>query len=352
MVTLRLAKFLIFFSMVALPLCADFTYQSTSRITGGVLTSAMKFAGAFSKDARKAMDPIAATTAIKGNRMVHRSADLATIVDIDKETITNVDFAKRTYSVMTFAQMKQMMDDASQKMQQKAGNDPAADLKFDIKLKDTGASKSINGNNAHEVVMTMTMQGTDAKSGAKGGIDMTTDMWIAPNVAGYQEVRDFYRRMGEKLAWMPAANPMINRPDMQRAMAEMYKEGSKLDGMPVYQTMRMGGNMEGMPTDDSAQQTSRSRSSAPPTSVGDALGSALGGRLGLGGFGRKKKEAPPATDTAAAAPADSNSAAGSLMEMTTEVNSMSTATADAAMFEVPAGFAQVQEDPAHPGRRR
>ena len=27
---------------------------------------------------------------------------------------------------------------------------------------------------------------------------ITTDMWIAPGVPGYQEVRDFYRRMAEK----------------------------------------------------------------------------------------------------------------------------------------------------------
>src|SRR4051812_48899152 len=70
---------------------------------------------------------------------------------------------------------------------------------FDVKVNDTGQSKLINGNNAHEMIMTITMQGADPKSGSKGGIDMTTDMWIAPQVAGYQEVRDFYRRMSEKL---------------------------------------------------------------------------------------------------------------------------------------------------------
>ncbi|MDQ2899446.1 MAG: hypothetical protein M3Y07_06545 [Acidobacteriota bacterium] len=73
-------------------LYGDFTYQSTGKITGGALVGMMKlsFAGAFSKDARKVMDPISSTTSIKGNRMVTKAADSSTVVDIDKETITTV----------------------------------------------------------------------------------------------------------------------------------------------------------------------------------------------------------------------------------------------------------------------
>lgn len=327
---------------------ADFTYESTTRVTGGALVGMMKFAGTFSKDARKVMDPIPSTTSIQGNRMLHKTADSASVIDLDKETITHIDYTKKTYSVMTFAQMKQAMDEMSQKMQQQKGSGgQQVDAQFDIKVDDTGNRKTINGNAAHEVIMTFTMQGTDAKSGAKGGMDMITDMWIAPKVAGYDQVRDFQRRMSQKIAWMPGANPMINRPDMQRAMAELSKEGSKMDGMPVYETIKMGGRMEGMP--DSPPAQSSRNSSPPPTSVSDALGSALGGRLG--GFGRKKKDTPPPADSSATS-TEANSASGSLMEMTMEVTSYSSAPANSALFEVPAGFSQVQEDPMRPNRRQ
>ncbi len=347
----------------AAPLYGDFTYQSTSKITGGALVGMMKFAGAFSKDARKVMDPISSTTSIKGNRMVTKTADSSTIVDIDKETITTVNFAQKSYSVVTFAQMKQAMEEMSQKMQQQkgGGGQPPPDMQFDIKMNDTGQTRTINGNNAHEVVMTMTMQGADAKSGAKGGLDVTTDMWIAPKVAGYEEVRDFSRRMGQKIAWSPMSNPLINRPDMQRAMAELSKEGSKMDGLPVLETIKMGGKLEGVPDTSSSgttsSQTSSRNSSPPPASVSDALGAALGGRLGgLGGFGRRKKDAPVA-DSGSNAPAASGdggptSVSGSLMEMTREVTNFSSAPADPSLFDVPAGFSQVQEDPMHPSRRR
>jgi hypothetical protein len=346
---------------------ADFSYEQTTKITGGAMVGMMKFAGAFSKDARKAMDPVKSTTSIKGNRMAHRTADSGSIIDLDKETITQINYTKKTYSVATFAQIKQAMDDMAQKAreqktagtEQKGNSGEQVDMHFDVKVNDTGQSKLINGNNAHEMIMTMTMQGADAKSGAKGGLDMTTDMWIAPQVSGYQEVRDFYRRMSEKLEWTPGANPiMMSRPDMARAMAQLYKEGAKLDGMPVYETIKMGGKMEGTADASGSQpqsqsQTQASRDSAPPpTSVTGALGAALGGRLG--GFGRHKKQAPADSDTNTPPPSSdtgSSAASGSLIEMTTEVLSYSSGPADSSAFEVPSDFSQVQE-PLHPGSAR
>src|SRR5262252_3344660 len=83
---------------------ADFSYQEKSTITGGALLSMMKVVGVFSKQAR---EPIEAAVAVKGNRMVHRSAHNASIIDLDSQTITHVDFEKKSYSVMTFEQMKQ-----------------------------------------------------------------------------------------------------------------------------------------------------------------------------------------------------------------------------------------------------
>ena len=43
---------------------ADFRYQETTKITGGAMVGMMKFAGAFSKDAKKAMEPITSTVVL------------------------------------------------------------------------------------------------------------------------------------------------------------------------------------------------------------------------------------------------------------------------------------------------
>src|SRR5438874_2023795 len=69
---------------------ADFTYTETTQITGGSMLGLMKMAGAFSKDARKAGEPIVSTVAIKGNRMAHVNPTSTEIIDLDAETITTI----------------------------------------------------------------------------------------------------------------------------------------------------------------------------------------------------------------------------------------------------------------------
>src|SRR5215475_11927477 len=76
------------------PLLADFTYNETSTITGGMMARIMKVAGVISKQAR---EPIQSTVSVKGDRMVYRSANHASIIDLPSQTITSVDLQKKTY---------------------------------------------------------------------------------------------------------------------------------------------------------------------------------------------------------------------------------------------------------------
>ena len=91
---------------------ADFKYDQSSRMTGGSMMAMMKMASRFSKGA---MDPVNSTIAVKGNRMVMNHGKTATIYDLDKETITEVNFEKKEYSVTTFAEMKAFMEKAAKK---------------------------------------------------------------------------------------------------------------------------------------------------------------------------------------------------------------------------------------------
>jgi hypothetical protein len=319
-----------------MPLFADFSYQETTRITGGALMSAMKVAGVFSKQARQANEPIQSTVAIKGDRMVHRSPQHATVIDLATQTITTINMEKKTYSVMTFDEMKQMLQQMSEKMHQNKGQ---GEMNFSVSANATGKTKQIAGLEAKELVLKMTMTGTDEKSGQKGSMVITADSWIAPQAPGYKEVRDFQRRMAEKLNWTPGGNMFANRPDIQQGMAEVYKESAKLDGMPVFQTTVMGA--EGTaPVDRSDQpQGAQAQQQSDKPSVGSALGGALGGRFGLG---RKKSQEQPAQQPASQG--NTAAASGALLEMTTEMSGFSSAPVDASQFDVPAGFKKVDPD--------
>jgi hypothetical protein len=263
------------------------------------------------------------------------------------------------------------MQKASEKM--KTGD---ADVSFKADVKNTGATKQISGFEAKQTILTLTMEGTDKKSGNKGAMVVTTDMWLAPSMAGYREVRDFYMKMAEKMSWSPNSGIFgalaAQQPGMSKGMAEVSKEMSKLDGVPVLQIVRMGGAGEGMPSDadmaaaqkqmEEAQRQQQAQQ--PATSVSDAAGTAAsgaatsrtgrlggiaGGLGGFGGFGRKKKQAEeqaPQQAQSQPAPAapGSSAAPGTLIELTTEMTSFSAAPVDASKFDVPAGFKQVEHD--------
>ena len=319
----------------SLPALADFSYQETSKITGGMMAGVMKFAGAFSKQAR---EPIVSAVAVQGNRMLHGSEHNASIIDLDKETITQINFDKKQYSVMTFAQMKQMMEQMSQSMKS-SPDAQKADVQFKVSVKDTGATKGIAGYDTREMILTLEMESTDPQSGARGGMVTTSDMWLAPKASGYNEIADFRKRMAQKLEWAPGMGMMGNRPDMNKGMAELAKEGSKLNGMPVFQTVTMGFHSEGQPQGGQAAQQQQPQQEKP--SIGSLLG----------GFGRKKKSQDEQSAEGGAPPADSGDASGALMVMTTEMSGFSSAPVDASKFQVPAGFKEVAPEAAQHRRR-
>ena len=133
----------------------DYTYQQTTQITGGSLLKMMKSVSVFSSQARHMGDPVVSTIYLKDNRLANVSAENIQIIDLDKETITQIDVTKKTYTVTTFAQMKQAMENARAQMQQQAAKQqtqPAANpdaqnvkTSFDVKVRNTGAQKEISG---------------------------------------------------------------------------------------------------------------------------------------------------------------------------------------------------------------
>ena len=322
-------------------LLADFSYEQTSKITGGMVASLMKVAGAFSKQAR---EPIRETIAVKGDRMWTGNDMHGQIIDLAKETITTIDFQKKTWSVMTFAEMAQMLDQMSKSMKQNKD----ADVHFKVSANATGQTRQIAGVEAREMLLKMEMEGTDKQSGQTGGMVITTNIWMAPKAPGYDEVRDFHRRMAEKLNWSPGSGSIgAGQPEVAKGLAEVYKEAGKLDGMPVLQETKMAGQGQPAPQPDGQtqaqpqqqqqQQPQTQSQDQPATSPRAAIGGALAGRFGLG----RKKQTQQDTSSSQSASAP-QSGPGSLLEMTTEMSNFSPAPVDAARFEVPAGFKQIE----------
>lgn len=321
-------------------LWADFSFQQTTQMTGGMLKS-MAF---LSKQLR---EPMRSTVSVKGDRMATISEFRGSIIDLAAETITEIDFQRKTYSVMTFAQMAAALEALQAKAQSRKGGGAEMQMTIQPSVKETGQTRVINGVETREVMLTIEFVATNSDNNQTGTAMATaSDMWLAPDVPGYDEVRSFHQRMAAKLNWTPGGNPMLgSSQNSGKAMAEMYKEMSKLKGIAVLQVtkMNLGGAIP--------QGEQPSASSTPPPPPPDqqtqqdkpGIGGALG-RLGrLGGLGKKKQD-DSSTSQPAADSGQGQTPGGppTMMETTTELSGFSSDAVDASKFDVPAGFKQVE----------
>ena len=347
---------------------ADFHYQETTQVTGGSMMGMMKMAGTFSRQARDIGAPTVSAVYVQRNRMARINAQTMEIIDLDKETITNIDMQRRTYTQMTFEQMRQQFQQAMQQMKEKQAEQPAApaqpqppsnvQMQFKVNVRNTGATKQVSGLDATESILTMQMIGTDTTNGQEGAFAITNDMWFVPEIPGYGEIRDFYMRMGAKMGDIFSGNGLSSsfagmQPAASQGMSQMVKEMSKLKGIPVEQVMRMGATANGEPLPAASEAPLPPTPSAPPPpsagevaqqSASSTIASKLGGFGigGFGGFGHKKQQAPPPPADDDSATTQQTPTATVLMESTTQLTEFSSAPIESGKFAIPAGFTEVQ----------
>jgi hypothetical protein len=316
---------------------ADFQYTENSKITGGAAAGAMKFAGVFSKDARQATHGTESTISLKGNKLRREnSLGTAEIIDLDGRRIIHIDDKKKTYSIMTFDEMRQQMEEARRKAaeQQAKHNKDQGQVKIipKIQIAAGSGSKRLLDYTAKEmkVRVDMEMQSTDPQAkGQSANMWVNSDSYIAP-VKGYDEMKRFYQRLAKELDWVPGA-VFGGNPQIAPAMVEYRKSAASLNGMPLLSMVSVG--MAGQPGAPQASQDDQKSSGGNPITHG------------IGGiFGKKKnKDKDNATqDDSSKSSAQGSSSAGSLLDTTIEVTSVSTNAVNASLFEIPQGYKQVQ----------
>jgi hypothetical protein len=259
---------------------ADASFQSTSQITGGTMVDQLKSFSFLGKSMNNLFAPTNSLTMVHGNQKAVVNKDSTEITDLDKETITHIDTVKKTYSVVTFAQMRQAFANAPKQLEQvqakaqaaPANQQPAmpSNLKtsFEVSAKNTGVTKVVNGISAQEQLVTMQMHMTDTSAPPDQATTityvLTTDAWIAPDPPEIKEIQDFDLRMGKKMmqgvdmsAFTSAFSSMRansspglaqmfgSKPGSAEAMEQMGKEMAKLKGTHIMDVTRMGGSGSG-----------------------------------------------------------------------------------------------------------
>jgi hypothetical protein len=347
------------------PVRADLKYEETTKITGGMMQSMSKVMGVFGM---KGMNNMGTANFLKGDCMrtdhfMGNELTTTDIVCIDRDQIISIDHKKKTYSVITFEQMREQMEKAMQEAMQRRSQmgeaqkqPPPSDVKVEPKLtvKDTGETKVINGYNAKRYLMSFELETQNQQNKDQGSMGMDGDVWMSKDVGSFEERTAFYAKYTQKMASPEMAEKMrelslgLQDPRMGQGLGAMKQHVDKMEGVAVLTiasfkvsgTSSQPNQQPGSSQTQQQQKPSSSETSADSQSISGNLGKVFGG---LGGFGRKKKKAdePQAADTSQSGPASSSSGAPAsmdLMQITTELKSVSRAGLDSSIFELPKGY--------------
>jgi len=269
-------------------------------------------------------DGITSTVAVKGNRMARIGEKNGQIIDLSEEKVYTLDIGKKEYTVMTFAEFRQMMEEARKKAQEQAAQaspqdkqaaqDAAKQLDFTVDVKETGQTKSVIGHTAREVVMTIAMHEKGKKIEESGGMILTNTLWIAPKIAALDEMYDFQMRYIKALnlgamidpqqaGAIAAMIPGIGQMGEKLAAERRKLEGTTLSTTSVFETVKSPEDMKRAEAQN-------------PAGGGGGIGGMLAGKLMKKGPVQQRTKALTTTnDTLSIAP-----------------------TANAADLAIPAGF--------------
>ena len=250
---------------------------------------------------RAAKDGVVSTVSVKGDRKATWKGETGQIVDLNEEKVYDIDVRNKTYAVTTFAELRRQMEEARKKAAAQAppetGQPPAQagapQVEIEVDLKESGQKRVVNGFDAREVVMTITVHEKGKTLATSGGFVITSNTWLTSSIAGMAEVAAFDRRYAEKLSSplmldaQQLAMVLAMYPMMREALAKLEAANVNMNGTAVSTVVKF----EAVANAADAQQAN----SQPPESNPGITGlGGLGGRLGRRLINRGKDN-PPAT---------------------------------------------------------
>ena len=268
----------------------------------------VKFEGALGRvvnifGGRTARDGVVSIVALKGDRMLSTTGDTGQIIDLADEKVYNLDLKGKTYTVITFDEMRRQMQEAMAKAEkdaaaakpapepakpEKPSGEPQKEYDVDFTITSGTGARQIAGHDTKESVATVTVREKGKTLQEAGGLVLETHMWLAPKVPALQDLTTFRMRYAEKVYGpvMTQATPSMTQamamyPQMKDAMAKLAEEGKKLDGTPLFTEMVF---QVAAPPESASAKAEQKQEPTP----------SLGGLLGGLGRMRKKNDQPAA----------------------------------------------------------
>jgi len=314
---LSILAFSILFGLAG-PVAADVTYEEETSMGGLMQMMGMG-------------KPTKSMTRVSGDFMRADNGDQATITDLAGEKILTLDTKEKTYTVMTFAEMKQKMEQAILTVKGKTAEKPKSapsmpstdvSMKTDAHVTDTGRSQTLQGLLCKQYLLELNVNVESQKDQRAGTMSTLSEMWMAKDVPGSAEVNAFHRRMAEKMGTASIAQQWAaggGQGPAQSFGADMQKmadEMKKMEGQAMRTVMYVG-----------------DAEAAKKEALGEVLPQPEGGG-GAGGIAEMLKKMQQNQGQGGSAPGQG----GVMMKVTTETTKISTDPIDPAVFAVPGDY--------------
>ena len=260
---------------------ADVKTEEKSLVTlGGMLGRMMNLFGG-----KAAKEGVISTVAVSGDRKMNANDTHGQIIDLNEEKIYDLDIKKKTYTVTTFDELRRKMEEMEAKAKADAAKAPKEEqpetqgkqMELDFDVKTTGQTKTINGFDTREVVITVTAREKGKKLEDSGGMVMTVDNWLTKSQPALKEIADFDRRYFQKLAGptiqmdaQQLAAAMAMMPGLKEAFARVNKEA--LDGTAIQSTTTVDAVKSAEQVKQAQAGNSAGAEAANPTSVTGIMG--------------------------------------------------------------------------------
>jgi len=310
---------------------ADVHSSSTTRMEfKGTVGTMMKFFGGDK--------PIRSETFLKDRMLRTDTMDKkdhlvrSEIIDLERELFISMDHKEESYSQMTFAEWREMIEEQMKDLEQKQAeadkNSNEVEWTFDVNISRTGESREIAGQRAQNVILTVDVnaRNNDAESEepSEGGMIVTSTFWIGESDR-FQEIEAFHRELAEKLGMNPGFSGAVSmmemmaktQPQLAAAMAKLEKEKAGLEGYPLLVDTIY--KLKGAEAGGSQQEQGGME---VPTSLGGLFK----------GLGKKVK-----SDNQ-----EEKGQPGVLMQTTTEVEILSFTALESDLFQVPSGYKLIE----------
>jgi hypothetical protein len=270
------------------------------------------------------------------------------ITRLDKELIWNIDHEKKTYTELTFEQMKKMMESMSSLLTMNQMNADSLrkamnKLSTQVDVNKTGEKKTIAGLECERVILTIRGETMDTIGNVTDTSWVKNDAWMAPMSKVPSELQNFDMKMAEKMGFTeggPMAGSLNQYADAMKKLQEKLKE---LNGYPLASTFSVVTTTHAQEkaeakAEGSTEQQAEAEEEKPVTEQKDVK-SALGGlfKKKAKEETKKKQEEKEKQEKALA-----QQGPKTVLEVTTETQSIATSGIDISVFEIPAGYKKVE----------